>query len=331
MAAYTAAPSVAACRQSGQAGQAGRSPGLSSSVALLHEARWPVTSRTGSKEHRTIARAEAALENGTVTADELATLLEAHRKAVSRMDRLTRISDRQQLQLKDLNELKNQFVGMAAHDLRGPIALIQGFSTLLLSAPNLDETQRTRYLETISAVSRDMADLLNDLLDISAIESGKLAIDPSPQRLDAVVLGRLDLLGSLAARKDIAVQTDIAPVDDVVMDAKRMSQVVDNLITNAIKYSHRGSLMTVAVRADGDDACFAVADQGQGIPAEEIDKVFGTFQRLSVRPTGDEKSHGLGLAIARKIVVAHGGRITVDSVVGQGSTFTVFLPRAAAA
>ncbi|WP_176793691.1 sensor histidine kinase [Rhodospira trueperi] len=277
-----------------------------------------------------IARTEAALQNGTVTPEDLAALLETHRKVVSRIDRLTRISDRQQLQLKDLNELKNQFVGMAAHDLRGPIALIQGFSTLLLSAPNLDEAQRTRYLETISTVSRDMADLLNDLLDISAIESGKLAIDASLERLDVLVLGRLDLLGSLAARKDISIRTDMAPVD-VVLDAKRMSQVVDNLITNAIKYSHPGSMITVTVRADRDDARFVVADQGQGIPAEEIDKVFGTFQRLSVRPTGDEKSHGLGLAIARKIVAAHGGRITVDSVVGQGSTFTVCLPRGAAA
>jgi signal transduction histidine kinase len=279
-----------------------------------------------SKEQRVMARAQATLDDGDAGAEALAALLDDYRKLASRMDRLTRISDRQQLQVRQLSDLKDQFVGMAAHDLRNPIALIQGFSTLMLASPDMAEADRTRYLGLINTVSRDMGTLLNDLLDISAIESGTLKLDTRAQRLDAVVAERLDLLGSLAANKTITIRRDLTAVDQVPIDEKRLAQVIDNLISNAIKYSHPGTEITVSVRAEDGHGCLAVADQGQGIPAEELDKVFGTFQRLSVRPTGDEKSHGLGLAIARKIVLAHGGRIGVESTVGEGSVFTVRLP-----
>ncbi|SDG78423.1 sensor histidine kinase [Roseospirillum parvum] len=282
--------------------------------------------RPADREQRLIARAEAALNDGTAMPEALAELLDAHRKLVSRMGRLTRISDRQQLQLRELSELKDQFVGMAAHDLRNPIGLVQGFSELMLAAPEMAQADRARYLQIISKVARDMGALLNDLLDISAIESGKLTIEATPQRLDAVVAERLDLLTNLAERKQITLKRRLAEVDRVPIDDRRLAQVIDNLVGNAIKFSHPGTTVTVSVWAEDGHGCLAVADQGQGIPAEEIDKVFGTFQRLSVRPTGDEKSHGLGLAIARKIVLAHGGRIGVESTVGEGSVFTVRLP-----
>lgn len=279
-----------------------------------------------SKEQRVIARVEETLSAGATGPEALAALLDDYRKLASRMDRLTRISDRQQLQVRQLSDLKDQFVGMAAHDLRNPIALIQGFSNLMLASPDMAKADRTRYMTIINTVSQDMGGLLNDLLDISAIESGTLRLEVRPQRLDAVVAGRIDLLASLAANKDITIRHDLAEVDQVPVDEKRLAQVIDNLISNAIKYSHPGTEITVSVRAEDSHGCLAVADQGQGIPAEELDKVFGTFQRLSVRPTGDEKSHGLGLAIARKIVLAHGGRIGVESTVGEGSVFTVRLP-----
>lgn len=278
------------------------------------------------KESAVIAKAEAALETGAPTADDLDGLLKAYRKLTKQMERLTRIGDKQQLQLKELNELKNRFVGMAAHDLRNPIALVQGFSDLMLKTPTLTPEQVHEFLGMINDTSNNMAKLLNDLLDVSAIESGRLNMEVVPGRLDQLIEKRVALLDGIAKAKDIQLATALEPVDDVLFDGDRLGQVVDNLISNAIKFSKVGTTTTVSCRRDGDKAVFAVSDHGQGIPADEIDRVFGAFQRLSVRPTGDEKSHGLGMAIVKKIVTAHQGRIEVASTVGEGSTFTVFLP-----
>lgn len=273
------------------------------------------------KEHDFLRQAEAGGED----APPYDIALKEYKKLLKQSERLVRMSDRQQLELIELNELKNKFVGMAAHDLRNPAGLVSGFSEVLLSDPDMPIDERMELLGIIKEVSENMLRLLGDLLDVSAIESGKLSLKTVEGQLDEMVGARVHLMSSIAEQKNISLLSALPPTT-AFFDPDRLGQVVDNLISNAIKFSDSGTEITVSVREDGGTASFAVSDQGQGIPADELDKVFGTFQRLSVQPTGGEKSHGLGLAIAKKIVGAHNGTIDVTSKVGQGTTFTVRLP-----
>ncbi|MBT3766360.1 MAG: HAMP domain-containing histidine kinase [Rhodospirillaceae bacterium] len=245
---------------------------------------------------------------------------------VRQSNRLVRMSDLQQLQLVELNELKNKFVGMAAHDLRSPCSLINGFSNLMVEDPDMDLADRVEFTGIINQVSASMLRLLGDLLDVSAIESGKLTMTPVMDDVRKLVEERSQLMAVAAEYKNIGVKTEMDNVPDVEFDGDRLGQVIDNLISNAIKFSEKGTIITVFVNTDNGWVKIAVTDQGPGIPPDEINSLFGAFQKTSVRPTGDEKSTGLGLAIVKKIVAAHKGKIDVESKIGEGTTFTVSLP-----
>lgn len=231
-------------------------------------------------------------------------------------------------QLSRANAAKNRFLGMAAHDLRNPLASIRGLTEFLadgtvgpLTADQLD------LVRTIHAASQSMLDLVNELLDVATIESGELKITPEPHSLAELVEKCVYLRNIDAAKKNtrIVFHPPAGPVT-LKIDAAKMSQVVDNLLSNAVKYSPPGSTVTVDV-ACGESACtISVKDEGPGIPAGERDKLFKDFSRLSARPTGGEKSTGLGLAICRKIVEAHRGQISAENLPVRGSEFRVTLP-----
>lgn len=227
--------------------------------------------------------------------------------------------------IAELNELKNHFLGIAAHDLRNPLTTIMGMSKMLLEL-DLDEDKCHKFLESINRASIHMLGLVNDLLDISVIESGQFALAPKPANLARTANDRVELLELIAAQKNIRIETSIDDVPDTRYDADRIGQVIDNLLSNAIKFSAPETVVTLSVRRAGDGVEIAVADQGPGIPEDERDRLFGTFEKLSAKPTGGERSTGLGLSIVKKIVEAHEGTITIDSTVGKGSTFTVSLP-----
>lgn len=228
-----------------------------------------------------------------------------------------------------LNEEKNTLLGVAAHDLRNPIASILGNAALLLEG-GLERLQSRRALEAIDRVSRQMLALVNDLLDVSAIESGRLELRPEPCALDVLLGERVEFFRLHAARKGIAI-TAACETIVVELDPQRVEQVIDNLLSNAVKYSPRGARIEASLALDGEEAVLAVTDHGPGLTEEDRLRLFGAFQRLSARPTGGEKSTGLGLAIAHRIVTAHGGRIEVESQAGAGATFRVRLPRARSA
>jgi hypothetical protein len=176
-------------------------------------------------------------------------------------------------------------------------------------------------------VSETMLNLLDDLLDVSAIEAGQLELDIHPVDVAAYLRDVHSANAMLARAKDIKLALDLAPdLPAVNMDTNRINQVINNLITNAIKFSFPKTVITLCARAAQSEMSISVQDQGQGIPADEMGKLFTDFGRTSVRPTGGEKSTGLGLAIVKRMVEAHGGRIWVDSQVGVGSTFTFALP-----
>jgi len=231
--------------------------------------------------------------------------------------------------LAELNDLKNKFIGMASHDLRNPIATIQGFSKILLDhEKTLAEDDKKEFLQSIYKVSNDMLALLGDLLNISTIESGKLDLHVKSGSLKQLVEERVRMYQVMADRKDIATHLDMEEVAKFSFDPNRLSQVIDNLLSNAIKFSPPGKDIYIWLGQKNGHAKFSVRDQGPGISPEDQDKLFQHFQKLKARPTADEPSHGLGLAIAKKMVEAHKGKITVESQSGSGATFSFIIPLA---
>jgi PAS domain S-box-containing protein len=232
------------------------------------------------------------------------------------------------VQLRELNNQKNEFLGMAAHDLRNPIAVIQNSSHVLsrYSSENLSEKQK-EFLKKIYDTSKFMLELLNSLLDISKIESGKLELEISRNNYPDFVRKNIEFNRFFATEKGISIDSvlsdGIPPVD---FDKNKIEQVLNNLISNAIKYSHSNTTIRIEVLKEKGFVLTKVIDQGQGIPENELPHVFKPFQKASSKPTAGEKSTGLGLAIVKKIVEGHQGIIGVESEVGRGSTFFFKLP-----
>jgi signal transduction histidine kinase len=228
-----------------------------------------------------------------------------------------------------LNAEKNALLGMAAHDLRSPLAVVQGFVELVQDGLAGPITARQREIfAVVRRACQTMVALIDSLLDVSAIEAGRLSLEPREVELAPLLREQAMLGGMLAERKGIQVEVELDPeLDRAVLDPHRVGQILANLISNAVKYSHPGSRIILSGRRLKDEVEIAVRDQGQGIPADDLPQLFRSYGRGSVRPTSGEKSTGLGLAIVRRMVEAHGGTVGVESTVGEGTTFKVRLPR----
>lgn len=243
---------------------------------------------------------------------------------------LERSLRRQQHELSEINQMKNKFIGIVAHDLKNPVISIRGFSELMLKEPaNLNEDQK-EFLGIIHSTSRNMLAMINDLLDISLIDSGKWEIVKKPSLLKKLVEERILPNRLQAAQKQITMYYQLADVPRLSVDPQRVGQAVDNLISNAIKYSPYGAKIHMVLKQEDDRITFSVQDEGSGIPEAEQPLLFREFHRLSIRPTGGETSTGLGLSITKKIMEAHGGSIEVESHEQKGSTFTLIFPVAPA-
>ena len=231
-------------------------------------------------------------------------------------------------ELEKVNEQMNRLLGMAAHDLRNPLGVIHSYAEFLEDESSAVLTAEQReFVTTIKDTSDFMRRLVTDLLSVSAIEAGHLNLDRQPADLAKLIQRNLTLNRLLASKKQIELELDSpASLPMLNFDAGKIEQVLNNLISNAIKFSHRGTRVRILLTSNNDSVTVAVRDQGQGIPAEEFSKLFKPFSMLSVRTTAGEQSTGLGLAIVRRIVEGHGGRIWVESEVGKGSTFSFTLP-----
>jgi signal transduction histidine kinase len=231
-------------------------------------------------------------------------------------------------QLSKANAAKNRFLGMAAHDLRNPLASIRGLAEFLtdgtVGALTADQQD---LVSTIHSASQSMLDLVNELLDLATIEAGELKLQLEEHDLVALLEKSVFLNNIEAAKKGTKVILT-AHVNAVRprIDPAKIRQVADNLISNGIKFSPPGSVVTVEINLATDSCGFSVKDQGPGIPAAERDKLFKDFGKLSVKPTAGEKSTGLGLAICRKIVDAHSGTIIAQNLPVRGCEFRVTLP-----
>jgi signal transduction histidine kinase len=237
---------------------------------------------------------------------------------------------KQNVELARLNEQKNQFIGMAAHDLRNPLSVILNFSQYMLRDERAPlGPQQRELVAIIERNSKFMLSLIHDILSLSRIEAGRLQLDLQPVDVASLVAANVHVNRVLAEKKKIRLvfkaEDELPPMQ---LDAAKIEQVMNNLISNALKFSHPDRTVEVIVTRAADAARIAVKDEGQGIPADELDKIFKPFEKTSVKSTDGEPSTGLGLAIASRIVEGHGGRIEVESEPGRGSTFTVTLPLA---
>jgi signal transduction histidine kinase len=255
-------------------------------------------------------------------AEQLSVIVEKGRLVSELADKSVQI-ERQNEELQRLNYLKNFFVGMAAHDLRNPVANIQLTSDLLLDdlGGPLSPEELRGFVRDINQQARFMTELINDILGVAEIEGGKLTLNPSEFALGSFLSDAVRRARKLAEPKQIQVVLEGDPVGKLRGDPQRLRQVLDNLLSNAIKFSPSGSTVRVHALQQPGTWRIEIEDQGPGIQEKDRPRLFQDFAKLSARPTGGEKSTGLGLAIARRIIDTHGGQIGVDSKPGQGAVF----------
>lgn len=259
-------------------------------------------------------------------AGQLSVILEKGR-LVSELAAQKAASEQQNRELRRLNEVKNTFLGMAAHDLRNPISNVQLITHLLLEPdPDLDEEERQSLLNDINKQTGHMLSLLNELLDVTQIEAGKLNLNLKEIDLGLFLAETVRRQAMFAGSKGSRIQLEVEPGGKAMADPVHLRQVIDNLVSNAVKYSPPGSTVTVAAERFRSGWRVKVQDEGPGITEEDRKHLFQDFARLSAQPTGGEKSIGLGLAISRRVIEAHGGKIGVDSEPGQGANFWFTLP-----
>lgn len=230
-------------------------------------------------------------------------------------------------ELLKLNQLKNKFLGIAAHDLRNPLTSIRGLSELLVNETFGPLTpEQEEYIRIIHTASNDMLMLVNDLLDVSVIEGGNLELKLKRGSLTKLLEDRIKLSKVIAEKKEIVIHKNFPELPDIMFDANRIAQAFDNFAGNAIKFSPRGANIYVTAKQEGDKIKVSVRDEGPGLSLEDQSRLFSEFQRLSPQPTDGERSTGLGLAIVKKIIEAHHGTLEVQSLLGSGSVFTFKIP-----
>jgi len=235
--------------------------------------------------------------------------------------------------LKNMDELqknnisKDNFIAMLSHDLRAPFTSILGFSEILLNETNLPDKEKAEYLSYINDSSQNQLQLINDLLDWSRLQTGKLKIEQHRVQAQSMVFNCVSTLTGNAIRKNINIKVNIPGNLHISVDERLLMQVITNLLDNAIKFSHEDT--TIEIRANIYNEKFSefiVRDEGVGIPEEVKEKRFKIGKIFSTEGTKGERGTGLGLALAKQIVEQHGGDIWFYSNVGKGSEFHVTLP-----
>jgi len=236
--------------------------------------------------------------------------------------------ERRDDQLRSASRLKDEFLAALSHELRTPLNAVLGWVQVLRAAP-ADATTQTRAYESIERNARAQASLIEDLLDISRIVTGKLSFKSEPVDLIAVIDAALEVVRPAADAKSVTVTRHLLPSPQwVAGDPNRLQQIAWNLLSNAVKFSNMGGHVDVSLHADRQQYFFEVHDDGIGISAEFLPHVFDRFRQADGSMTRRHGGLGLGLAIARDLAELHGGSVTAESEgLGRGATFTVVIPR----
>jgi signal transduction histidine kinase len=238
---------------------------------------------------------------------------------------------KQNEQLRDLDQMKDDLIALVSHELRTPLTSIVGYLELVTSpeAGELSEEQR-HHLAVVERNAQRLIRVVSDLLLVAQVQAGQLNLLREDLDMSLVADECVNAVRTTAGARDIELTLVAAGGTRVLGDRQRVAQVLDNLLSNALKFTPDGGSVAVQVTGTDGGVVLTVADSGIGIPAAEQDQLFSRFFRSSTAMERAVQGTGLGLSIARAIVEAHGGEISVSSRVGEGSTFRVVLPAAAA-
>jgi two-component system, sensor histidine kinase and response regulator len=260
---------------------------------------------------------------------EVAARVQSQLLVVTQRRQIEALREQDRQHFESLDQMRNQFVQMAAHDLKNPLTIILGYAELLRDL-RVDDDQRGFLHQSLGAILggvEKMQLLIADMLDLAKLQTGVgLLLAPVP--LAPFLEQCLKNFELLAQNKQITLS--LRPPSDrttLLMDAARLERAVDNLLSNAIKYTRAGGTVTVAAWSDPDYAEIQVADTGLGIPAQDLPHIFEVFFRVQSAEHLKVEGTGIGLPVVKSIVEQHHGQIFVESTPGQGSTFTIRLPR----
>lgn len=239
----------------------------------------------------------------------------------------------QWLRLQRANAFKNEVLGTVAHDLKNPLGVILGRTEMLkelISGAMASKEGSMSQVDHIRDATKRLTSMVDHLISDAMADAFDITIRREPVDIAGLVMEIVEANRPSASNKQQTIEVSAPPERTTMCDGDRMREAIDNLVSNAIKYSPIGGKITLTVAYEGSNALIHVADQGAGLSPEDLGRLFGRFQRLSAKPTGGESSTGLGLSIVKRIVDMHGGKVTADSAgPGEGSTFTISLPSSA--
>jgi len=294
-----------------------------------------------------ITSGDLNLRSDIRTGDEFEELSHAFnrmlRSLVSMQDELRRVNEdldrkldelaQANMSLVEMNRIKSDFLATMSHELRTPLNSILGFSDVLLSHPALADKQK-RYVTNIQSSGKMLLAMINDILDLAKIESGKVELHAEEFSIRDICETLLNMARPMAEKKNIDLDLRIdEPMEALKQDARKIQQILYNLLSNAIKFTPEGGRVVVSAESKDDELVLTVADTGVGIAAEDQERIFekfrqgGTFGPGTDAMTREYPGTGLGLSIVRELSRLLGGEVSVASELGQGSTFTVRVPR----
>jgi signal transduction histidine kinase len=247
--------------------------------------------------------------------------------AIENVRLFTELDDKTR-QLEIANRHKSEFLANMSHELRTPLNAVIGFSEVLLERMFGEvNPKQEEYLNDILSSGKHLLSLINDILDLSKIEAGRMELEAQPFDLPAALDNALTLIRERAARHSIGLEVHVGPaIGEVVADERKVKQVLLNLLSNAVKFTPEGGKITMSASLNGDAVAVSVADTGIGIAAEDQAAVFEEFRQVGTDYARKREGTGLGLALARRLVELHGGTLSLESELGKGSTFTFTIP-----
>ena len=292
--------------------------------------------RSGSYTVRDISVIETIADELAIAIENAMSLREVkllNETLQQRIDEATKELRHSNAQLRKLDEAKDEFISMASHQLRTPLTSIKGYIDMMLDGDAGEVTPMQRQFLTEAFVSSErMVHLINDFLNVSRLQTGKFMLEKRPTDLSEVVKQEIESLTISASGRDLSFKLKLGKtIPKLLIDEAKIRQVIMNFADNALYYSKPGSAISIELKKEGDSVLFTVKDTGIGVPVEEQGHLFTKFYRAANARKQRPDGTGVGLYLAKRVVLAHGGSIVFDSVEGKGSTFGFRLPISALA